>query len=258
MKRLLALAFGTALTASGCIVEVTYDPFVSPDFAMQGDWTINGGPATTATCGPITDVRVILWDAGTFYDYSQLTFPCDGGHFATGRIFQWGSYETQWQAIDRTRSGSDASCLQPVSQEFGVCIIGQSNREALVVNAGTVLADLRDIDFLLTAPVLDGVLTVNVFWEDKPPSTAVFQCGDPRAPARLSYTLQSGPNVASEMLDVPCAPGFDFNDLPFGTYDLTVTGFMSGTGRTDWSGSGTITHAIDGNAFDFDVPYVGP
>lgn len=352
MKRLFAVAFGAAMVASACVVEVVYDPFGS-DFAMTGSWTVDGAPPTTASCGSIATVRVVLYDAGTPFNYAQLTFPCASGTFTTGSIFRYGAYETEWQALDASgaiigrsareslnvsfptssvilrpadfvsagtwdpfgndwsmegvwtvngAAASPATCgsisnvrvilwhegtfysyadltfpcqaggfttdlifrhgayeTQWQALDAGNNVIGEGTREALNVNPPTTSAILRPIDFVITAA--SGTMTVNLGWEDKPPSTAVFTCPDGAAPARFSYTLRSGSSsgtVLSEMLDLTCnAPGIDFNNLPFGAYHLTVTGFMS-SGRADWSGAGMLNHTTDGNAFNFAVPYVGP
>jgi hypothetical protein len=217
----------------------TWDPFGS-DWSMEGTWTVNGAPASGATCGAIADVRVILWHEGTFYSYADLTFPCSAGSFATDLIFQYGDYETQWQALDA-----------------GGAIIGEGAREDLIVNAPTTSAVLRPIDFEVVGGM--GTMTVNIGWEDKPPSALVFTCPDPNAPARFDFTLtDSTGGVVSSMTNLVCnAPGIDFNNLPFGTYDLEVHGYMS-SGREDWNGVGTLVHATDGNSFDFDVRYDGP
>jgi hypothetical protein len=223
----------------------TWDPFGN-DWSMEGTWTVNGAPASAATCGTISQVRVILWHEGTFYNYADLTFPCQAGGFTTDLIFRHGAYETQWQALDA-----------------GGTVIGEGTRENLTVNPPTTSAILRPIDFVITAAT--GTMTVNLGWEDKVTPGLFHPCGDGNAPATYDYVLRSGSasgTVISQMSGIVCgAPGsptgIDFNNLPFGTYNLQVLGYM-GTGdpAEDWGGAGMLNHAVDRNAFDFDVPSI--
>jgi hypothetical protein len=217
------------------VTPPAYDPFGS-DFAMDGRWTINGGDATAESCGAITDIQVILYHEDTAYDYAQLTFPCPGGSFATDQIFAHGSYETQWRAIDIDGN-----------------IIGQGDRETLVVGAGITLATLRPIDFLITDP--GGALNVNLDWEDKDGVLADCSIGV----TTMSYQLtDSFGTVVGGETDVACGTGINWEFLPFDTYSLYVEGAMS-TGAKDWMADCIdITHVTDGNAFDCTVLYVGP
>ena len=233
MKRLFAL--GLAATLSGCVVDVTFDPFGS-DFALRGDWTVNGEIPSVANCGVIDSVRVILWDEGTFFSYDDLTFPCAQGSFATGEIFAFGNYESQWQALDARGA-----------------VLTQGEREDLIVAPPTTDVGLRPVDFVLAATT--GDLTVNLFWEDKDLTQSDCNIGV----ATYSWSLldSSGQQYVGGS-DELCATGLTFTELPFDIYSLYVEGAMS-SGRKDWMVTcNGIDHAVTGNAFDCPITYVGP
>jgi hypothetical protein len=145
MIRSIATMFVTVTLLGGCVVRRADDPDRRPppppvldpfgnDFAMEGEWTVNGGAPTAASCGSIASVRVILWDAGTSFSYDELTFACSQGSFATRAIFTYGAYDTQWQALDA-----------------GGRVLGEGPREALDVVAPATTVTLGTVDF--TAPV---------------------------------------------------------------------------------------------------------
>lgn len=88
-----------ALLAMGCVVQVSFEPF-GEDFALVGDWTVNGQPASAETCGQAETVRVVFYNGGSPYFFDELEFPCDRGGFDTGQIFSYGDYTIEWQILD--------------------------------------------------------------------------------------------------------------------------------------------------------------
>ena len=137
IRRLIAsglLFAAAAFATTGCVVEVTFDPFGS-DFSAAGSWTVNGATPTAGSCSAagIDRVRVVFYDGGSPYFYDQLTFPCSDGSFSTGQIFAWGSYETEWQAL--LTDGT----------------IARGPRLPLIVNSPITHADLAPADFVVSA-----------------------------------------------------------------------------------------------------------
>ena len=94
--------------ASGCVVKVDFDP-VGSDFAINGSWTVNGQPASAATCGDIETVRLVFFDGGSPFFYDELSAPCEAGGFATAQIWAYGNYQTEWWA-----ERSDGSVIKDV------------------------------------------------------------------------------------------------------------------------------------------------
>jgi hypothetical protein len=125
----LRLGCVAAVLASSCVSDVPYEPF-GTDVAMSGSWTVAGAPPTIESCGEIVEVRVVLLDAGTPFEYDELTFPCEQGQFQTDRIFLYGHYETEWQALDS--SGR---------------IIGRGQRQIVDVAAPAEVIALTAIDW---------------------------------------------------------------------------------------------------------------
>ena len=104
MRKGLMCATLLALAASGCEVEVTFNP-IGNDVSLSGSWTINGETPNATNCGAagISHVAVAFFDksGGTPLRYDQLTFDCAAGMFDTGGpVLARGSYTTQWVAYD--------------------------------------------------------------------------------------------------------------------------------------------------------------
>ncbi len=79
-----ALAAAVAVNASGCIVEVTFDP-IGRDASIAGSWTIDGAAPTQASCDAagISRVRVRFFEGSDFRDHPDLVFNCADGAFDT-------------------------------------------------------------------------------------------------------------------------------------------------------------------------------
>lgn len=88
---------------AGCTVEVTFDPR-GTDFSVAGSWTVNGAPATAASCSAagIAEVGIVFYDGGRPYRFSEFVFPCANGSFDTRPtpVLAYGRYTTQWVAYD--------------------------------------------------------------------------------------------------------------------------------------------------------------
>lgn len=122
------------------------------DFTMDGAWTINGGPATTATCAAagISNVQLVIQQAGESYTEPGFIFSCAGGAFDTRTLtppirFTYGNYMTFWRALDA--SGAN---------------IGMSSPLPLVVNAPITHSTLATADFVVATPES---LTINLTYD---------------------------------------------------------------------------------------------
>ncbi len=124
-----------AAVSSGCVVEVSFDPF-GDDFSVSGEWTINGEAPSASVCdgAGIQNVRIVFYDDGSPYFFDQLTFPCSTGAFETGKIFAYGSYTTEWQAVLTDGTVVKGPMLP------------------LVVNAPIEHANLAPADFVVEGP----------------------------------------------------------------------------------------------------------
>ncbi len=217
--------------------EITggFDPF-GTDFRLSGDWTVNGAPPTAESCGPIANVRIILWNSGTFFPYDELTFPCAQGTFQTAQIFAFGTYESQWQALG---AGGE--------------VLDEGDRLPLVVT-NQVDVGLATQDFAVT---VSGPVTLNLEWQDKD-GTYLNDC-NLAGVGVMSYTLRDQANeVVDMMVDIGYGIEIGYPDLLFGTYSLYVEGGMNGAPSKDWMVTCTgITHEAPGNAFVCQVEYVG-
>ena len=91
------------------------------DFTMDGMWTINGGPATLATCGAagIDRVQLVIQQAGETYTEPGFIFSCAGGAFDTRTLtpqirFTYGNYMTFWRALDAAGANIGMSSPLPL------------------------------------------------------------------------------------------------------------------------------------------------
>ena len=101
--------------AAGCTVEVDFDP-QGTDVSLSGSWTINGQPASVATCDAagIDFLGLGFFNDGSSHFYGDdpedpdevsLIFPCADGDFSTGPVLEFGRYDVQWQAFERDEEG---------------------------------------------------------------------------------------------------------------------------------------------------------
>src|SRR5688572_9458053 len=103
--RLAGILLLGGLLASGCVVEVTFDP-VGTDFSVTGDWEIELGGvsmlpnAANCSAAGISTVQLELYHESTsdVFTDGTLSAPCSQGTFTSGMVFAYGSYRAQWVA----------------------------------------------------------------------------------------------------------------------------------------------------------------
>lgn len=228
MKRVFTVGLVLSLAAAGCVVEVTFDPF-GTDFALSGTWTVNGQPASQAACDAagIAEVRVVLFDEGTPFTYSELTFPCAAGSFQTAQIFQYGNYESSWEALDGK----------------GDILNLTIDREVLRVFSPNTLAALRPQDFVSTGTPVSALDVGLRFGLPAAPDT--FDVCTSAGVSTIDYSLApTGGAPVVTMVGDPCGD-LSFSDLQDGTYDLTVDGRLA-SGVIGWSGVCTNLNVVGG------------
>lgn len=100
--RLLAGLYAALAAMTGCVVEVNFEP-IGGDVSVEGAWTINGGPASTASCSAagIQTVRLQICEFvdGDCYTASNLEAACSAGGFTTSPFLVAGTYALRWQGI---------------------------------------------------------------------------------------------------------------------------------------------------------------
>jgi hypothetical protein len=100
--RLLAGLYAALAAMTGCVVEVNFEP-IGGDVSVDGTWTINGGPANTASCNAagIQTVRLQICEFvdGDCYTASSLQAPCSAGGFTTAPFLLADTYALRWQAV---------------------------------------------------------------------------------------------------------------------------------------------------------------
>lgn len=100
VRRVMVGGVALALAvATGCVVKVDFDPHGS-DFEIVGSWTVNGEAPNADNCAAagIERVRLVFYDGGSPFFFPELSAPCADGGFDTGQVWEWGRYETEWQA----------------------------------------------------------------------------------------------------------------------------------------------------------------
>lgn len=114
-KRVLAWALAAtamAVTAAGCVVEVTFTPLGSQASA-EGAWLINGAAANSASCSAagISAVSVVFVDGGSEFTFNQFVFDCATGSFDTGStaVLGIGSYVAKWRYTFTDGTHADTS-----------------------------------------------------------------------------------------------------------------------------------------------------
>lgn len=214
---------------------VTGTPIFNPkgdDFTMDGHWTINGGPATTATCGAagIAAVQLVIQQAGETYTEPGFIFDCAGGGFDTRTLspqiaFTWGSYMTFWRALDSTGAN-----------------IGMSSALGLVVNSPITHSTLATADFVVTVPTAS--LTLNLTYDTVVGGTMSDTDCAGAGVATIFYTLRDITGGASTIVSESGAAGvacgsqiiFDSAIITGGhTYSVYLEGADS-AGVKHWSG----------------------
>ncbi|MCU0677580.1 MAG: hypothetical protein MUE69_32965 [Myxococcota bacterium] len=100
--RLLAGLYAALAAMTGCVVEVNFEP-IGGDVSVDGAWTINGGPASTASCNAagIQTVRLQICEFvdGDCYTASSLQAACSAGGFTTAPFLLADTYALRWQAV---------------------------------------------------------------------------------------------------------------------------------------------------------------
>lgn len=99
-------------TVGGTIVVPTVDfqssgsfnPMGSDSY-VSGSWTVNNGPATSASCGSagIDRVRLGFYNQGSPVYYDAFDLACSAGSFTTATpVLRAGTYEVAWEAYSGT------------------------------------------------------------------------------------------------------------------------------------------------------------
>lgn len=105
--KLAGFFFIAAFVVSACTVEVRFEA-AGDDLVVNAEWTINGAPATAASCGAsgVDEIQLFFYDIDSLEFYTDDTLfiiPCANGSYSSvGPILRHGSYRLQVAAYDAT------------------------------------------------------------------------------------------------------------------------------------------------------------
>lgn len=149
---LVAIATALSLGASGCIVDVVFDP-IGQDASIAGSWTIDGAAPTVESCeaAGIDSVRVRFFEGSDYRDHPDLRFDCETGSFDTRPqlLIADGVWTVQLVPIDASGAVVETDPMPP-RETFDTIVVG-----------GHI--DMTPVDFATPAPLTQyaGSWTIN-------------------------------------------------------------------------------------------------
>lgn len=139
-----------ALGASGCVVDVTFEPFGN-EVTLAGSWTVNGAAPTPASCGAlgIDKVRIAFLDGADVFTTPALTFDCEAGSFDTRPVgvLNQDSYTTRWDALNAAGTVIGSVNTGPLD----VSLVTHANLAPVNFTGSMMTFDPRGTDAELTA-----------------------------------------------------------------------------------------------------------
>jgi hypothetical protein len=148
----IARALGAAalLFAPACVVEVDVWTPIGSDAGATGRWTIDGAPATAASCAAagISSIEIAFRDPndGLFVTPAEFVFDCSAGSFNLPTVLSAGTYQYRWRARRTTGGVEEAMELLTTSAPFG----GIADFGTFVITTGgPPTFDPRGTDFSL-------------------------------------------------------------------------------------------------------------
>ena len=192
----------TGLFASGCLVDIVFDP-VGTDATVAATWSVEGAAPTAESCAElgVTRVRVRFYDGVRRFDHPDLVFDCADGSFDTRprAVVADGIYDMQLLAIDNA----------------GV-VIGEGPRERVDTLAVAGHIQLTAVDFQRAATPTQ----VAVSWTINGAAPSSASC-DALGIARVGIDFMDGGAPS----DASCAAGSLTVEVTAGTYSVQVAAF---------------------------------
>jgi len=193
-----------ALSVSGCIVEITFDP-IGTDATMAGAWTINGAAPTQASCDAlgVSHVRVRFLDGTRGVDHPDLVFPCAQGSFDTrpNAVVADGAWTVALVAVD-----TNGTAIGTAPQEtFDTSVEG-----------GHIVLTTVNFEATSTVTTLAGAWTIN----GAAPTAA--SCTELGATEVHVQFLDGTGTPGDDTLKLPCADGSFMQEMDPGAYSVRV------------------------------------
>lgn len=193
-----------ALSVSGCIVEITFDP-IGTDASMAGQWTINGAAPTQASCDAlgVSHVRVRFYDGTRGVDHPGLVFPCAQGSFDTrpDAVVADGVWTAALVAVD----ASGTAIGTAPQQTFDTLAVG-----------GHITLTSVNFEAASTVTTLAGAWTIN----GAAPTAA--SCAELGATEIHVQFLDGSGAPGDDTLKLPCTDGNFSEPMDPGAYNVRV------------------------------------
>ncbi len=214
----IAAILTAGIVASGCVVEVTFEP-VGGNVTVAGGWTINGAAADSTTCDAagISTVQLFVCDNidGNCYAGSEIAAPCSQGSFNTGPLLVPDTYALQWAAYDS--AGTE---------------VNRSDWSTVTALSGDTIN--TTVDFSVASP---SEVTLSATWSINGVAADAATCSDAGVQTiRLTAFNDAAGTSVFRSWDIPCANGSidsrtNASDptLPAGTF-YTSWEALDGTG----------------------------
>lgn len=233
-----------ALSVSGCIVEITFDP-IGTDASMAGQWTINGAAPTQASCDAlgVSHVRVRFYDGTRGVDHPGLVFPCAQGSFDTrpDAVVADGVWTAALIAVD----ASGTAIGTAPQQTFDTLAVG-----------GHITLTPVNFEAASTVTTLAGAWTIN----GAAPTAA--SCAELGATEIHVQFLDGSGTPGDDTLKLPCADGNFSEPMDPGAYNVRVVAVDATSGVIDMAApqAVTLTQGMTTNltTVNFDRPGFDP
>ncbi len=220
------LAFGGhAILASADFVTSGFNP-LGTDASFNTNWTIDSQLPTPDNCTNvgIASVEVVLYDSSDFARGSGVTVmsaPCgDGSYASPTAVLKAGSYLVSTHALDAD----------------GLVLAAYDDPDTLTIDpAGATNYTLGSADF-----ATNRALVANLMFDKTVGAGEDYGSCTDAGVTDFTYVLENASSAADYDVvstPTPCIDFLTWNEIPLGTYDLTLN--ADGTGGAKWTGSCT-------------------